>query len=77
MSQAPDIEQCLNDLRGDQPRRSTRSLTNYSGILAVSIMREAIEDSQHTYDDPGDVEQWYYPDEGLVVIDLGGMADER
>jgi hypothetical protein len=71
MAQAPDIESELRHMGDGGPRKSSRSLVPQGeGALVVSIMKEAWQEAGHEVDDPGDVDQWYYPDKDVVLIDL-------
>lgn len=70
MAQAPQLSGELKRLRDGGPYRSRRSLNNVNGTITVSIMKDAWEDSQHSLDDPGEVDTWYYPDRGILLVDL-------
>jgi len=71
MVHAPDIEQELRQMGDGGPRRSTRSLVPQGdGALVVSIMKEAWEEAGHSPENPGEVDEWYYPDKNVVLIDL-------
>jgi hypothetical protein len=75
MAQAPEMAEEISRLRDGGAQRSRRSLVNLGGVLTVSLMREAWE-GRYDLDNPGEVDQWYYPDKGIVVIDLEGDRND-
>jgi len=38
-------------------------------------MKQAIRESAHDLEEPGEVDQIWFPDEGMLVIDLNGGQD--
>jgi hypothetical protein len=66
----------LDELR-DGPRRRRSKLSKTNGSLRLFLMREAWRDTEHTLDNPGEVDQWYFADEGIVVIELEPEDDGR
>jgi len=71
MAQAPEIERQLRQMGDGGPRRRTSSLIPQGrNGLTVYLMKEALENADVDRDDPGEVDQWYFPDEGLIVLDL-------
>lgn len=78
MSQAPkpgaDEVQSLTD---GGPRGQQYSLTASSsghgngwGTFRIVLHPEACRDAGHTLDNPGTVEQYYFSDENMLVLDL-------
>lgn len=73
MGTAPNVEQYLSEMSDGQPRRDERTLIRQGrSALTVTLMKRAWEDSGHDLDDPGEIVQWYYPEDGVVLIDLEG-----
>jgi len=52
------------------PRHQRVSLVRNRTSLRTVIMQEAWQSEGIDPETAGEVEQWYFPDEGLVVIDL-------
>jgi len=77
MGTAPNVEQYLNSMSEAHPRRDERTLIPQGrSALTVTIMKRAWEESAHSPDEPGEVVQWYFPDDGVILIDLEAGADE-
>jgi hypothetical protein len=65
----------LDELR-DGPRRRRSKLSKTNGSLRLFLMKEAWRESSHSLDNPGEVEQWYFEDEGIVLIELEPEEDD-
>lgn len=52
------------------PRTRTFSLQAKGNSLVCTVMKKAWRDAGEEFDNPGTVEQTYYPEEGLVVLDF-------
>jgi len=66
---------------GETPIRRERSYSfNSNEILYCSIFREAWEDMELDPDTTGSVEQYYFPEQGMIVLDFpspdGGVEGE-
>lgn len=71
MAQAPEIERQLRQMGDGGPRRRESSLIPQGrNGLTLYIMKEALENAEIDRNDPRDVDQWYFPDEQKIVIDL-------
>jgi len=71
------FEQILDKNRSTgMPVRREMTLSKNRYSLYVTIMKEAWEDAGIDPDEPGAVDQYYYPDEGVVVLDMAGHDDE-
>lgn len=61
----------ISELQGDgYPTRKTSKLTPNSGSFHLTVMRRAVVESGRNVDDPGEVDQYFFEEEGMVVIDL-------
>lgn len=61
----------IEDLRPDgQPIRTTSKLTRNNGSFHMRLMKRAVDESGREPENPGEIDQYYYEDEELVVIDL-------
>jgi hypothetical protein len=77
MSRAkPDISKIKQRMSGGKARRESMSVQSQSGSLYVTMMASAWQDAGAQYDDPPEIDQWWLPEEDLLVIDLGDVDDE-
>jgi len=78
MSQAPErVQRAISNLRADGPRGDRRSLTASSagrgdgaGSFRATLIRRACEEHGHSLDEPGEIEEYYFSDMGIIAIDL-------
>jgi len=62
------VEKKIETLRENLPRRESMSLISNNGSVQQTIMQEAMQECPAQ---PGEkVDQWWLPEEGLLVIDL-------
>ncbi len=54
------------------PVRTQTSLVRNSSAVKVCLNIEAIRESDHDVEDPGSVDQFWFPEEDIIVLDLGG-----
>lgn len=77
MASAPDtkaVEAAIETLSGDRPDRSEMTIHDNGSSSRINIMADALRESQSTNGDS--VDQWWFRDKGLLVIDLGASDDE-
>jgi hypothetical protein len=67
-----DYRKLIAQADGGMPRVETFSLQKMGGTLRCAIMKRAWEENGIEYEQPGEVTQTYFPEESVVVIDLGG-----
>lgn len=73
MSRVSDeISSLISQIQGGGPRRTTNQLIHNNGSLQVTVQSEAWRAAGFSRDDPPEVDQYWFPNEGLVVIDLEG-----
>ena len=61
----------ISELQSDGfPTKKTSKLTPNSGSFTLRIMKRAVIESERNEDDPGEVDQYFFEDDGIVVIDL-------
>jgi len=58
------------------PRKQDVSLVRNRTSLRTVIMQQAWQAEGIDPDEPGEVVQWYYPDAGVILIDLEADTDE-
>jgi hypothetical protein len=69
------IEDAIDQLRGNMPDRERMSIQNNGSSHRIALMASAIE--KQGLDGSETVDQWYFEDRGLVVVDLReGSIDE-
>jgi len=78
MASAPDmkaVEAAIETLSGDLPERRQMTIHDNGGGNRINIMATAIRESDA---DGGDeVDQWWFAERGLLVVDLGGDDAEK
>lgn len=52
------------------PRTRTYSLQRKGNSLFCTVMKKAWQDAGESFENPGEIKQTYYPEEGLVVLDF-------
>lgn len=57
------------------PIKERFSLIEQNGSLTMSIMSDAWRDCERSLDDPGRADQYYFPEKGVVLIDLNTGGD--
>lgn len=62
-----EIRQRLSD---GGPRHQETSLIRNRNSLQAILMQQAWKDAGESLDNPGTIDQWYFPDEEIVVFDL-------
>jgi hypothetical protein len=77
MASRPDrIAEILDQMqdRGAKHRRTSLIRYNKTSTRAT-LMKDALEDWGHDGDELGDVDQWYFEDQGVIAFDLTGGND--
>lgn len=70
---APDIEGVLAQLQpSTRIKHEEMSLTKKRSSIQVTIMADARNDAGIDINNPGTVDEYYYRDFGVVLIDLEG-----
>jgi hypothetical protein len=64
----------MGELR-DQPQHDRRSLSPRGDSLSTTLIAEAWQDAGIDPDDAGEADQWYFQEQGVVVIDFSGGDD--
>lgn len=87
MSQAPErVQQAIDSLTDGGPCGRQSSLSpspsgrgDGTGSLRLTLLKRACNETGHYVDDPGTVEQYYFADKDVVVVDLspGGDGSEQ
>lgn len=67
---ASDLVRELSSNEGPRTTKSSLTLNGYS--VQTVLMKEAILESVHDLDNLGDVEQHWFSEHGMLVIDLSG-----
>jgi hypothetical protein len=72
MSSPPKrIRSALQQMKsGAVQYRETPLHSHSGGSFRVTLLKDGPEECGHSVEDPGDVGQWYFPDESVIVIDL-------
>jgi len=71
MGRKTDAADLIRDLRGNnQPVQQTTTLTFSAGSFTTTVMKEACDEAGRTPDDPGEVPQYFFEEEEMLVIDL-------
>jgi hypothetical protein len=77
MASAPDIkavEDAIEALSGARPDRCEMTIHDNGSASRINIMADALRESGSTEGES--VEQWWFENKGLLVIDLGASDDE-
>jgi len=72
-SASDDIEQAIDQLKRDMPDRRSMTILHNGSSHRINIMSDAMAESQATGGDV--VDEWWFPDKDLLVIDLSGGDD--
>jgi len=68
------IEETIAELRGNMPQHRRMSIHDNGSSSRVTLMAPALDGRGLAGGD--EVDEWYFPERGLVVIDLeGGPSD--
>lgn len=63
----------VEQLRADgSPRKTTTSITRNHRSFQTTLMKRAMRESEQSLEDPGQVDQIWFSDEGMLVLDLNG-----
>jgi len=74
-AQAAELVEVLNSSGVPTHRQySNRAQSNSDG-LETTIMKEAWEDAGIDLDNPGNNQQYYFPDSNMLVLDLTPSSD--
>lgn len=57
---------------GCLPQQDRLSLTEQNGCLRVTVPSDCWHGTDHTADDPGEVDVVYWRDWGIMLVDVGG-----
>jgi len=71
MGRQTDAADLIQELRSDdQPIQQTTTLTFSAGSFTTTVMKRACDEAGRNPDDPGEVPQYFFEDEQMLVIDL-------
>ena len=71
MARKTEAADLIRELRADdQPIQKTTTLTFSAGSFTTTVMKEACDQAGRSQDDPGEVPQYFFEDEQMLVIDL-------
>ncbi len=54
------------------PRKTTTSITRNHRSYQTTLMKRAIRESDQSLEEPGEVDQIWFADEGMLVLNLNG-----
>jgi len=71
MGRTETASQLIQELRPDgAPVRRQSNLIRNNQSFQMTLMKRAVVESERSLEDPGQVDQYYFEDEDMVVIDL-------
>jgi hypothetical protein len=71
MARQPDrLRQLFEAIDDSRPNRETTRATANGGSHRTVIQRQAISDAGYADTESIETDQWWFPDEGYLVIDL-------
>lgn len=70
-SRANQAEQAIRELR-EVPEKTSRLPMRMNQSLCVTIMKDAWREEDINLEDPGELDQYWFEEDGFVVIDLRG-----
>jgi hypothetical protein len=71
----PRVRDAIEEMGEARPYSETMSLNRVRRSLTITLMKDAWRDTDHTLESPGEVEQWWFPEKGIVAIDLDGGCE--
>lgn len=76
-AQTPDVEELLAQLGpSTRVKHEEMSLTTQNGCVQATIMADARNDAGIDLNNPGNIDEYYYRDFGVVILDLKGVFRE-
>ena len=66
----PRVRDAIQEMRESQPRSKTMSLNRVRRSLTITLMKDAWRETEHSLEDPGHAEEWWFPEKDVLVIDL-------
>lgn len=70
---ARHIESVIDELRPNmRVKHQEMSLVRQNGCVQVTLMAQARRDADIDVHDPGNIDEYYYADHGIVILDLEG-----
>lgn len=66
----------MEKLRAGEPWRVDGSLTRNNESVQTVLDKKALVDAGVDVLDPGGYSGWYFPDEQVMLLDLGGRVQE-
>ena len=78
MASTPDrIDAAVKSMgHSDGIRKQATLRLNSSGSFRLSIYKDACVAADIDLDDPGKIDQWWFPDKNVIVLDLGGGDED-
>jgi hypothetical protein len=78
MAQAPpEVREVIQNLTDGGPRGDRRQLAasksgrgDGTGSFRATLIKRACREHGHSLDEPGEIEQFYFDDEGVIAIKL-------
>lgn len=68
---AKRVRQAIQEMEDVHHRYRDTPLLNHSeGSFRATLIKDAVIDAGRTLEDPGTVDQYYFPDKGVIVFDL-------
>lgn len=65
----------LDDLISGGPNPQTSSLVRQHESFTTTLLKQACQEAGHSLDDPGSVDQYWFRDQQMLVIDLDPKSD--
>jgi len=77
MASTPDrVDAAIQAMgRNDGIRKRTSLRLNSGGSIRTSIYKDACRAAGIDFDDPGEVDQWWFPEQNVIVLDLDGGCE--
>jgi hypothetical protein len=73
------LHRVLESIGSGAQHRKTPLITHNGGSnysVRATLIKNAVEDCGHQAEDPGTVDQWYFPEEGVIAFDLNPEGDD-